>query len=191
MPRGPSPVASAPTPPPRSRAPRSHEAAEALSDAPPPPSLSSPRLTYPTLPFLFLKLRGGEKNVPPSAPPRPLPDSPSPPHRPPLALPPPPLPLPFPLPLPVTSPLSHCRPPPSSPPAPSLLLRLPFPLPLSAITSPVRLPLPPSQKLPRSALLTVCFASKASPGRHSPEQLTNGCLLNIASFQMGGGRSPT
>lgn len=38
--------------------------------------------------------------------------------------------------------------------------------------------------LPRTALLAVCFASKASPGRHTTEQLTDGCLINIASFKM-------
>ncbi|CAK0848274.1 unnamed protein product [Prorocentrum cordatum] len=36
----------------------------------------------------------------------------------------------------------------------------------------------------RSALLTVCFVSKASPGRHTVDQLTNGCILNVASFKL-------
>lgn len=47
----------------------------------------------------------------------------------------------------------------------------------------------PGGKLSRSALLTVCFVSKASPGRHSVDQLTNGCLLNVASFKLAAPQS--
>ncbi|CAK0893187.1 unnamed protein product, partial [Prorocentrum cordatum] len=47
----------------------------------------------------------------------------------------------------------------------------------------------PENKLPRSALLTVCFVSKASPGRHSVDQLTNGCILNVASFKLAAPQS--
>jgi len=41
----------------------------------------------------------------------------------------------------------------------------------------------------RSALLTVCFVDKSSPGRHTFDQLTNGCLLNIASFKLAAPQS--